>query len=36
MIRSLVKRFVLRLYEWRWLNIGQTRNIINRLGVHDA
>lgn len=35
-MRSLVKRFVLRLYELRWLNIGQARRIIDRMGVHDA
>jgi hypothetical protein len=36
MIRTIVKRFILRLYEWRIINIGQARRVINRMGVNDA
>lgn len=35
-MRSFVKRFVLKLYEWRLINIGRARRIINQLGVNDA
>ena len=36
MIRTLTKRTILKFYEWRLINIGRTRRIINYLGINDA